>query len=102
MFYVEFPFGTQPAFLLDHNSSCVWHDDAIAFRNQRPSPASLWTQNDCEDLIKAASYNIGQVLAMVAACLKGEPIRTGDPGAVAREFHLEGHILAISGSSIQD
>lgn len=102
MFYVEFPFWTQPAFLLDHNSSCVWHDDAIAFRNQRPSPSSLWTQSDCKDLIKNASYDIGQILATVAACLKGQTIAISKPEAVIRELHLEGHILAISGGSIRN
>jgi hypothetical protein len=41
MFYVEFPFGKQPPFLLQDTSSCVWHDDALVFRDQRLAPGSI-------------------------------------------------------------
>ncbi len=97
MFYVEFPFRKQPAFLLDQYSSCVWHDDAIAFRSGRSGPMSVWTQKDCEDLIKNASCDIGVILESVAACRRGQPINSNKPEEIIRELHLEGNILAISG-----
>jgi hypothetical protein len=102
MFYVEFPFTEQPNFLFDYNSSCLWHDDAVAFRNQRATPDAIWTQNDCEDLLKKSSHNIGFILGTVAACSKGQSIAMIEPGAIIRELHLEGNILAIRADRAPD
>jgi hypothetical protein len=102
MFYVEYPFGRQPPFLFDEWSSCVWHDDAIRFRNSRSTPSAIWTQNDCKNLIITKNYDIGAVLANVAMCAKGVPIRSAKPEEVVQEFQLGGNVLAIRGGDGRD
>jgi hypothetical protein len=96
MFYSEYAFGAQPPFLDANGSSCVWHEDADAFRKHRPSPESLWSQADLQKLLSAHQVNIAEVMKELGICNQGKPIRMVEPAAIGREFRLPPRLLTIN------
>jgi hypothetical protein len=96
MFYCEYPFKAQPAYLHDEFSSCVWHDVAKAFDHKRRSSPAPWTQAELQALLTGGSLDVGQVLEAVCNCSAGQPIfMPAGPELIAREFGLSGHVLFV-------
>lgn len=95
MFYNEYAFGTQPPFLDQEGSSCVWYEDADSFKAGRTNPDAVWSQDDLKTLLKAKQTTIGGVMAAFGLCTKGQPIHMAEPEAVGREFRLPRQVLAI-------
>ena len=96
MFYCEYPFGKQPAFLDDRGSSCVWHEDAQNFRASRSNPDHVWSQGELQTLLQQNGTNIPSVMYQFGECAKGKVIRMAQPEAIGREFRLPPRILAIT------
>jgi hypothetical protein len=96
MFYCEFPFGKQPPFLDDDGSSCIWYDDAEAFRSSRNQPNALWSQQELSSLLQLKRVTIRDVLMEFGECKKGTPIGLTDPHAIGREFSLPQQVLAVA------
>ena len=96
MFYCEYPFGEQPAFLDKRGSSCVWHEDAEKFRAHRTNPSSIWSQGELQNLIENSGTNVPAVMFQFGECSKGQVIRMAQPEAIGREFGLPPRILAIA------
>lgn len=95
MFYCEYPYGAEPPFLDDEGSSCVWHEDAQAFRAHRPDPDAVWSQPDLQTLLQKNGVNIVRVMFQFGDCTRGKPFPMVGPEAVAREFGLPERLLAI-------
>jgi hypothetical protein len=96
MFYCEFPFGKQPPFLDDHGSSCIWHEDAEAFRARRADPDDVWSQSELQTMLQQKHANIVHVMIQFGECKKGRAIRMVEPEAIGREFQLPQRLLAIT------
>lgn len=71
MFYCEYAFTKQPAFMLDHVSSCVWHEHAFAASQVRPDNNIPWTDVELSTLLGAHGTRIDQLIREVCACTKG-------------------------------
>ena len=97
MFYCDYAFGSQPAYMHDEVSSCVWHDDAVAFDHGRATPQGVWSPADLVAMLQAGNVGVHEVLAAVCKCDAGRPIPMVAPGdVIAREFGLEGPVLHIT------
>lgn len=96
MFYCEYPFGKQPPFLDNYGSSCVWHDDAEAFRADRAHPDAVWTQGELQALLQSKKTTIATVMIEFGECKRGVVIRMVGPEAIGREFRLPHRLLAIT------
>ncbi|PWK45520.1 hypothetical protein [Pseudomonas sp. OV226] len=71
MFYCEFPFRGQPAFMPPEGSACVWHSPAYAASNKRPNPAIAWRDSDLEQLLKNHPMTISEVITDICKCHEG-------------------------------
>lgn len=99
MFYCEIDFGKQPSYMQDDVSSCVWHEDAVAFDARRSVPQHVWSASDLENMLKQGNEPIEKILRAVCECSKGEPNRSfGSVPEIAKEFSLFGNVLHIAGS----
>lgn len=95
MFYCEFPFGQQPAFMQAEVSSCVWHDQAALFRKSRADPDKVWDSSELIAMLSNGNVKISQILSAVCNCDAGEPIQMEAPELIATEFRLAGNILLL-------
>lgn len=77
MFYCEWHQQTQPSYMSDSGSSCVWHEHAFNASNSRQPPLALWNNNDLQGLLSTHRTTIDQVLDEVCRCQKGKP-KDGD------------------------
>lgn len=97
MFYCEMPYGTQPPYMQNEVSSCVWHDDAVIFENGRSSSKQVWSSSDLVALLTAGNHPIDHILREVCNCSRGKPQRCfGDVPTIAKEFSIYGQILHIA------
>lgn len=95
MFYCEFPFNKQPAYMQDRVSSCIWHDDAMLFNNNRTKPDSIWNQADLISMLQKGNLEIGNIIRAICKCEKGKPIRMDNAESIVMEFRLPTNILYI-------
>jgi hypothetical protein len=96
IFYCDYGFGKQPAWMDNELSSCVWHTEAIAHDAQRSSRVP-WRQKDLQTLLLKSGKRITDILKSLADCSEGQPIPMGGAGnAIAGEMGLEGPILQIT------
>ncbi len=95
MFYSEHPFGTQPSFLDESGSSCVWHEDTNAFRMQRTRPDEVWSQNDLERLLTVKRVSVSDVMTEFGLCNQGTPIPISEPRAIGEQFRLPSRVIAV-------
>jgi len=95
MIYCEYPFNQQPNFMLPDVSSCIWHDDAMQFKNGRQNPDSIWSQTDMISMLKSGNVDIAKILADVCHCNKGQPIPIKDAQDAIQEFRIAGEVLII-------
>jgi hypothetical protein len=99
MFYCELPFRTQPLYMQDEGSSCVWHKAAVAFESSRAAPKKIWSSSDLLGLLQAGNYPIENILRGVCNCSRGRAtqysgeIRILD---IVRELSMFGHILHVA------
>ena len=96
MFYCEYEFGAQPAFLDPEGSSCVWHEDTKAFYKHRPNPDSVWSQAELQKLLATKRVSIADIMNQFGECKKGKPIRMEDAVEIGHEFRLPQRLLAIN------
>lgn len=78
MFYCEFNFTTQPPFMSDYGSSCVWHHDALKASKGRRPLLLPWNNNDLKSVLATHRTTIDQVLEEACRCKKGIPINGND------------------------
>lgn len=98
MFYCEMDFGKQPAYMQNHTSSCVWHEDAVAFDNTQKTPQQVWNSTDLERLLQNGNQSIEVIFQEICECKKGKPSRRfGKIINIAEEFSLFGEVLHIAG-----
>jgi hypothetical protein len=71
MFYCEYPFSTQPPFMPDHGSACVWHHDAYTASLGRPDHTKPWTDVELDNLLRPNQITIQQVIDDICNCRKG-------------------------------
>lgn len=95
MFYCEFMPFSQPSYMQDEVSSCVWHNDALNFKNKRRNPDAVWNQADLISMLKAGNIDISAIVEQVCLCQAGAPISMSDPESIAQEFALPSNILFI-------
>jgi hypothetical protein len=95
MFYSEHPFGTQPSFLDESGSACVWHEDTNAFRMHRAKPDEVWTQGDLERLLTVKRVSIADVMTEFGLCNQGAPIPIIEPRVIGDEFRLPRRVIAV-------
>jgi hypothetical protein len=101
IFYCEWPFRKQPRYMQNSVSSCVWHDEAVAYDATRAVPQQVWSPGDLVGLLSARNYSIDQILRAVCECLRGQPQPSfGDIPLIAREFSLFGSVLHIDAKSV--
>ncbi|WP_150046225.1 hypothetical protein [Methylomonas rhizoryzae] len=100
MFYCEFTPNTQPKYMQNEVSSCIWHDDAISFKNSRGIPDSIWDQQDLVSMLQSVNLNVEDILKQVCLCQAGTPISMSDPKDIAREFSLPANVLFIQADEI--
>lgn len=97
MFYCELPFGKQPAYMQNEVSSCVWHEDAVAFDAARATPKQVWSPSDLVGLLNAVNHQIDHILREVCNCSRGKAQQLfGEVPAIAREFSIFGPVLHIA------
>lgn len=96
MFYCEYDFYKQPSYMKDVASTCVWHHDALNFKNSRSHPDNIWSQADLKGMLKTGNYTIAEIISDVCSCKEGQAISTGDSIDFAYEFQLTGEILVIN------
>ena len=100
IFYCEYAFRTQPYYMQNEVSSCVWHKTAFDFKNIRPRPNSIWNQDDIKKLLKTESLTIKNILEYVCSNSCIHTINITDPKTIQKEFQLTGEILVISTKTI--
>lgn len=100
MFYNEFPFGQEPAYLDPELSSCVWHENLEAFRANREYLTMPWTQKELIEVLANNRLDIGQVMTVFGECGKGKPIPIADPAMVAAEFRVPNLVLSIKATNV--
>jgi hypothetical protein len=71
MFYCEFPYFTQPGFMPDEVSACVWHDPAHAVTQARPSKTVPWTDTELTGLLSSNLIEIGDAIRAACECSIG-------------------------------
>jgi hypothetical protein len=97
MFYCEIPFSQQPSYMQNEVSSCVWHEDAVAFDAKRPKPKDVWTSSDLTNLLRAGNHPIGIIIREICNCKRGAPSSIwGDVKAIARDSSVFGNVLHIA------
>lgn len=95
MIYCEYPFGMQPAYMKPDVSSCIWHKDAVKFKNSRAKPDSVWSQKDMIDMLKIGNITIAEIINNVCNCNNGQPIPMRDAQGLIQEFRIAGEVLVI-------
>jgi hypothetical protein len=95
IFYCEFMPFAQPNYMQDEVSSCVWHDDAMKFKNSRSNPDATWDQGDLVSMLRIGNIDIGDIVEKVCLCQAGSPIGMTDPLSIAQEFALPSNILFV-------
>ena len=95
MFYCEFNFTTQPPFMSDYGSSCVWHHNALNASKGRRSLLSPWNNLDLKSLLLNHLTTIDQVLKEACMCQKGIPEAGNDYERRLSEYSNTGHYLVI-------
>lgn len=95
MFYCEYPFNTQPSHMQGEGSSCVWHHDAINYKNARANPDAIWIHADLDGLLQKGNLSIAEILIEVCSCNQGTPIAKGDASNTIQEFRMSGNILVL-------
>ncbi|HSI27697.1 MAG TPA: hypothetical protein VK953_00350 [Methylophilus sp.] len=95
MVYCEYPFGKQPAYMQSDVSSCIWHEDAVKFKNSRAKPDSVWSQKDMIEMLKTGNNTIAEIIKDVCTCKRGQPIEIRDAQGLIREFRIAGEVLVI-------
>lgn len=78
MFYCEFPFSSQPKFMPDFGSACVWHDDAYSYSAARSSNNVPWTDSELTSLLKARTLTISDVIEAMCMCTRGQKLALGE------------------------
>lgn len=99
MFYCEFKPNAQPNYMQNEVSSCIWHNDAMSFKNKRKTPDLIWDQQDLISMLKV-NLNVGEIIQKVCQCQMGKPISMSDPGDMAQEFQLPNNILFIQADEL--
>ncbi len=99
MFYSEEPFQTKQPYLTPFGSSCVWHQEAEAFRQSRNQPDSVWPQAELQKLLSAHHVGIETIMLAFGLCQKGQPLQTAEAEAIGREFRLPARVLSINAST---
>lgn len=100
MFYCEFPFGRQPAFIPSHVSACVWHDDAMALSSKRPSRKHPWSDLELSSMLAAHGRQIDEIIKEVCACRKGTLFHGQNYLTAFDNFGIPPEILVIQHSSM--
>lgn len=77
MFYCEYPFGSQPSFMPNEGSACVWHDHAYRYSSSRPSNTAPWTDDELKELLETHVLSIGDVIEAICNCTQGILISKG-------------------------
>jgi hypothetical protein len=95
MFYCEFLPFSQPDYMQNEVSSCVWHDKAMVFKSKRSNPDSIWDQGDLISMLKIENLDVGEIIERVCQCQAGTPIGMSDPEGIAQEFALPSNVLFI-------
>jgi hypothetical protein len=105
MFYCELPFGTQPQYMQNEGSSCVWHEGAVAFEAKRTTPNKIWSSSDLVGLLQAGNYPIEDILRGVCNCVQGTANRYAGEIQIldiAREFSIFGHVLHVAAQRLSE
>lgn len=101
MFYCEYPFFSQPHYMNDDVSSCVWHTEAASYDAGRLGSPGPWSIGELASMLTKHGTNIADVLQSVCECKKGKALRMTGLDAVAQEFGIAGEVLYISGENSQ-
>lgn len=72
MFYCECPYYTQPYFMLNEVSSCVWHDVALSFSMARGNVKARWSKADLATLLMSSAISIGDIIEAMCLCFEGQ------------------------------
>lgn len=96
MFYCEYDFDTQPPYMKDEVSSCVWHETTLDFKNSKTNPNAIWNHNDLENLFLKECLSIKKILKDVCNGVRGQPINIIDYQVLANEFKLTKELLIIT------
>jgi hypothetical protein len=96
MLYCEYELGVSKHHMQPDGSTCIWHDDALTFKNNRASPDGIWSQSDIENMLKINSLTISDILREVCLCHKGRPYQTSNSNGLIEEMSLSGDILVIT------
>jgi len=99
MFYCEHDFGSQPPYMQQRLSSCVWHNDAHCFMNKRAKPEAVWNQDDLVTLLKAGNCGIDNILLPLCECQREAVLKMSDPKNIVHEFRLPPMVLSVCGDA---
>ena len=95
MFYCEWSEATQPSYMSNQGSSCVWHEDALIASNGRRPSTLPWTNDDLKGLLKTHLTTIDKVLGEACRCKKGIPMAGNDYERRLSEYSNTGDYLVI-------
>jgi len=95
IFYCECDFDTQPHYMQNEVSSCVWHETALNFKNLRKNPNKIWNKKDLKNLLFKEYLNIKNILKDICKGKKGTPINITNYKELQKEFKLSGELLII-------
>lgn len=101
MFYCEAEFGKQPQFMQPNGSTCVWHEEAMAFNSGRTDREAVWGDSDIKGLLTGHKKGIGEIFDAICRCHKGKPIGMRgfqDLKAMSLEYSLPNLVLTIAGN----
>jgi hypothetical protein len=97
MFYCEWAFHQQPAYMHPEASSCVWHADAHHFMQRRTNPDVIWTQDELKAMLRQGFVGIDKILLPFCECQKAEILDIRDLKIIINQFPLPRQVLAVSG-----
>lgn len=96
MFYCEYPFRSQPSYMPDYGSACVWHYDAISFTRSRSSYPDPWRDKELQALLETSSVTIVDVIDAICNCYEGVLVAKGSEKELFGDLGLPCSALIIS------
>jgi hypothetical protein len=77
MFYSEYLFGAQPAYMPSEGSACAWHAHAYAFSMGRADYTAPWSDAELKDALEGNCLTISEVIEAICVCRQGKRLPRG-------------------------
>lgn len=97
MFYSEYPYFSQPSYMPDEGSACVWHNDAHRFMLANIKISMTWRTVHVKALLEAVGpLTIGDVVQAMCVCTHGTKFLISEYNKIIENMDLPSELLVIT------